>query len=256
MPDKANSRSPDDSQDSEPVSEGSMSASSSSANSHHLNRLSTLNQITGNTVLSTQINSDQEGRSAPTAVSEQGAISRANLPATISTGSVTEAQPPTDEPDCLLDLIVDRIAGNPVPPSDSYQRRTTTAQNSSLPSDNPPSYSDLNQSVVNSTIDSDISHSEQADLPQYSSALINAKGKHKSQELNNSSGTQFTDASDDPSTSSTPNHNGTLSEGNQPALRISLNLIRASKRLLDFLALVNSRPELYSEPLVSRAIYR
>lgn len=253
MPEAGKPHSPDNSQDSEPVSEGSLSASSSSANSHPAN-ISAQNQNPGNTEGVTQqlifiapatIDSLQTLQIIPCAHSSSDTSSR---------NVAHEGSPSTDEPDCLLDLIIDSIAPPTLPTNDSYQRNSNTNRERAANSDNPPSYTDIDTSFNNDSNLSETISSEQSDPPQYTSSLIHEKGSGSGDQIS-SINNQSIEASD-PSTSSTPNHNLTLSEGDQPALRISINLIRASKRLLDFLAIVNSKPELYTEPFVSRAIYR
>jgi len=218
MPVQNEPQASDQSQDSEPLSEGSLSASSgagrlsSAQDPHHRNA-------------GPSISSTDRGANTSQAETHNSSSSR-------------------DETDCLLDLVIDSVAPPPNLDNEIYVRRDDSDDAlNSLQSDNPPSYSDV------STI---VPALDKSKPPRYKTAIQNF---NEEADKNDDDITQSSDEEEEGSLVAS-NSNGNLSYGDQPALRIGINLLRASKRLLDFLSVVSAQPKLYSKDVTKAAIYR
>ena len=218
------------SQDSEPLSEGSLSASVSSA----------VSQATGSAAQS-QVNSFS--RSQP-ASSEQSAQVGASSQNQLAASNESQQQTPRDEPDCLLDLIVNSVSSSSSGAaaqinSELYIPHNANSDVQVSNNDNPPSYTELKHSS---------GAEDKSKPPRYKTILPKYEGSPQEQaELS---------STDDETSSISTQSNGNLSSGDQPVLRIGINLLRASKRLLDFLSVVNCHPELYTKEVITGAIYR
>ncbi|XP_018018909.1 uncharacterized protein LOC108675412 [Hyalella azteca] len=230
-----NNQSPDNSLSSEPItSDGSQSTSSLSANvspspAFSSSPAAAQNPNTGNTATScSTVNNSTEEASLHNAFVATESDS--------SSSAVPSAPPANhDEPDCLLDLIVHAVNQHLEPTQDSLQRTTTNAMLSPS-SDHPPSYHDL----TNDDNANFVAEEDKTNPPRYKVAVAQEKIA--------------------PSASSNvPKH--VLKEvpgktKDTSVLRISTQLLRASKRLLDFLAVVDAHPELYSGQAVVNAVFR
>ncbi|KAF2351399.1 Glycine-rich domain-containing protein-like [Trinorchestia longiramus] len=228
MPGHEDHHSPDNSQSSEPLqSDGSLSASSLSANVTSLaftltSTAAAQNQNTGNTPPNASVNRTPNEASVPNA-STVGPNTSHAVSSEPSTGQ--------DEPDCLLEAIAHAINIHSEPAEDFYQRSNPST--ATVSPDHPPAYNDVAASDENHFA-ATVATYGQTDPPHYKSLQHQATGA----------------ASDVPYVN--PEERATKGE----ILRINTNLVRASKRLLDFLACVDAHPELYSGQAVVNAIHR
>lgn len=236
MPGNVDHYSADNSQSSEPLnSDGSHSVSSLSANVNSAFTASAQIQPSGNTDITSNCTDRSASGSSALSNSRTNA-SNSSLPLTETSSRMPQASAgASDEPDCILDVVAYALSSNTAAASNPYERSSASEPTSS--SDNPPSYNDLSPST--SPLPDPLPEGRP---PRFTAVMRKPYDKSAQVQAKKAKGKEG--ASSD------------SKAGNLLTLHITTKLVSASKRLLDFLTVVDKNPQLYSGQTVDNAICR
>lgn len=241
MPGNVDLQSADNSQSSEPInSDGSLSASSLSANVNSAFTASPAQtHNSGNTdIIASTNNSADSNAVSNNAIRSHNNGSNSNAVTVSSRAQGTSnSAGGTDQPDCILDVVAYALSSNAAS-SDPYERSPVSEPTSS--SDNPPSYNDL--SPYNSPLPEPDPEPE-GRPPRFTAVMRKPYDKSAQLQAKKAKGKEAAAAA-----------NG--KPGDSLTLHITTKLVSASKRLLDFLAVVDKNPKLYYGQTVDNAICR